>query len=377
MPHTTTERWTAKLGSIGQYGSVTLTRTVNNGYSRYDISASVKHFRPKTTYTVTDASGTCSAPGGFVTSPLIQNLQDERRAGSASVSYYMSYEKGNVLIDAMNAGNVIVRVGTRCGYLRGPAAVVLPSPTPTQRTQFSPGPGVPVLAGRDEMVVTAAEPWSDPSVPVEPGMTLDTVNVDCRSSRPEPCLPASFVLRDAEGTDHAAVDPGRPGWLTFAVPTALSTDVTLVWTANGYDFPIPLRLPVPPEPCRRDEPGDDDRPRRREHRRRRRDTDGLRSPSAAPLVRPTSAARQHGPPRTARPGHRESCHTSRVGSSSSSGWVHAVTRGASGQLVAVGAAPLVKTGFPRAAIWTSSDDGLTWSRVTGLSSDTKPWGEWT
>ncbi len=161
---TTTERWTAKLGSTGQYGSVTLTRTVNNGYSRYDISASVKHFRAKTTYTVTNASGTCSVPGGPVTSPLIQNLRTNA-AGSASVSYFMSYEKGNVLIEAMNAGNVIVRVGTRCGYLRGPAAVVLPSPTPTQRTQFSPGPGVPVLAGRDEMVVTAAEQWSDPHVP--------------------------------------------------------------------------------------------------------------------------------------------------------------------------------------------------------------------
>ena len=99
---TTTERWTAKLGSIGQYGSVTLTRTVNNGYSRYDISASVKHFRPKTTYTVTDASGTCSVPGGYITSPLIQNLRTNA-AGSASVSYHMSYEKGNVLIEAMNA----------------------------------------------------------------------------------------------------------------------------------------------------------------------------------------------------------------------------------------------------------------------------------
>lgn len=66
-----------------------------------------------------------------------------------------------------------------------------------------------------------------------------------------------------------------------------------------------------------------------------------------------------------------------AGSSSySNGWVQAVARGSSGLLVAVGAAPLVTTGYPRAAIWTSGDDGVTWTRVTGLSTDTIPEGEW-
>ena len=110
------------------------------------------------------------------------------------------YAKGNAIVAAMNRGTVAIRVGKPCGYLKGPAAVVIPTPTPTPITPFSPGPGVPVLApGTGTMIVTAAEQWDEPTIPVEPGMTLDTVRVDC-GGRTASAAREAFVLRDSEAS---------------------------------------------------------------------------------------------------------------------------------------------------------------------------------
>lgn len=363
----TTESWTAKLGTGGRYGSVTITRTVTNFYSRYRASASIKNYRPNATYSVTDRRGNCTVLGAQITTPLMSMKTGAK--GTATRTIDLNATKGNAIIQAMQAGSVAIRVGTPCGYLKGPAAVVIPTPTPTPPTNFSPGPGVPVLApGHGQMVVTAAESWSDPSVPVDPGTTLDTVSVQCSSGA---CVPDDFALRDADGVDHPNVTPGRPGfeWLTFVVPTALATDVTLVWMVGGVEYLVPLHLPVPPEPVMALSLAA---------------TTGLDGAHIANAVgTPTGyvAVGWTGSiGATWVPAAWTSADglawTQRTVPAVAGGGVGAVARGSSGLLVAVGEAPITTSGYHRAAIWTSSDDGVTWTRVTGLSTNTIPGGAW-
>ena len=345
-----------------------MTRTVTDSISRYRVSVTIKHYRPYTIYTVTDQLGNCSAPGAYITTPLMSLRTNGSGTGARSLD--LSLAKGNAIVAAMNRGTVAIRVGKPCGYLKGPPAVVIPTPTPTPITPFAPGPGVPVLApGQGTMITTAAESWDEPTIPVEPGTTLDTVRVECGGASAL-CLPERFVLRDGEGVDHAAITPGRgDGWLTFAVPTDLATDVTLVWTVAGIKYLVPLHLPVPPGPVMS---------------LSLLTATGLDGATVKAAVGTPSAYVAVGWTGDEYPSPSPAAWTSADAltwtrhalPNVSGGTVRAIARGSSGLLVAVGAAPLVRGSLPRAAIWTSTDDGVSWKRAAGLSSDSIPNGEW-
>jgi hypothetical protein len=221
------------------------------------------------------------------------------------------------------------------------------------------------------MVVAAAEQWDEPSIPVDPGMTLDTVQVECGYSYAI-CAPDAFALRDSEGADHAPITPGRADahfWLTFAVPTDLATDVTLVWTVAGIKYLVPLHLPVPPKPVLTlslvTATGLDDATIKA----------AVGTPTSYVAVGWTGESYPNPAPAawTSTDGQAWTRHGL---PNVAGGMVNAVARGSSGLLVAVGEAPLVKGNLPRAAIWTSGDGGITWKRLTGLPSDPIPNGEW-
>jgi hypothetical protein len=243
--------------------------------------------------------------------------------------------------------------------------------------------GVPVVVpGVGTLIAIAAEAWTDASTPADPGTVLDTVDIRFRGDDVNVCGADHFMLRDSDSIDHPPISPGRQpavptsapgtvasGWLTFAIPTDLSTDVTLVWSAGGVERLVPLHVPVPPATA-----------------------------LALSLATTTGLDGAHISGSVGTTGHYVAVGWTGDGSdstpwiprtwtstdglawtvhtlpNSAGGRANAVALGTSGRLVAVGS--VITAGRSRTSIWTSVDDGGTWARLTGLPTDGFPGGAW-
>jgi hypothetical protein len=371
------QSWTAKLGTGGFYGSVTVSKA-GTGTQPFRAAVAVRHLRSATTYSVLVNRASCSVPGRAVTTPLMKFVTGS--TGVLSRSAQISREKGAAILAALAVGRVAIRVGTHCGYLVGPVVPPpTPTPTPTPIGTFPPGLGVPVVApGVAEIIVLAAEPWTDPAGGHDPADTLVTVEI-FRTGSFAAAGPGDFILRDQGGTDRVPLPAGRTpaldaaavGWLTFEVPTDVATRVSLVWTAGGSTYLVPLIVAAPAAPPLA---------------LKLASTTGLDGAHIADSVGTPAGYVAVGWTKGPGPAYNLTprAWTSPDGltwlvrtiPSGTGGAVNGVARGSGGRLVAVGYVPVSGVPFPRGAIWTSTDQGATWVRVTNLPTDTAVGGLW-
>jgi len=120
------QAWAAKLGTAGYNGAATFRVVPSGSSSTSQLSISVKHLAPSTSYAVTLRKGTCSTTGTLLASLVAITTSS---SGTASRTSTLSATQGRLTRGAFLAGPVAIRVGPKCAVFGLVVSTVPAAPT--------------------------------------------------------------------------------------------------------------------------------------------------------------------------------------------------------------------------------------------------------
>ena len=256
--------WKAPLGSAGANGYTTLV-TTSAGLGTIRVVA--KHLTARATYPVELRSGSCTGPKLFGLTSVVAST-----TGTIVKSYPISAAR---VMQLLHTPRLYVRIGSSTRVRCGRFALVVPTGATSGTTVK-----VPASAYGDAThlhTVQAFEPWADPAglwVP-DAGDIFVTALVRVDAGGPMTYNLFDYHVRDSSGLQYSPTIGRAPilgsgdlvtggfvaGWVTFEVPAAVATSLTLVYspslgttvlirlTALPYAATSPTPTATPPPPC--------------------------------------------------------------------------------------------------------------------------------
>lgn len=246
--------WRAALGTSGHNGYATL---VTNATGTGSLRVVAKRLSPRVSYPVEVRAGSC---GGTRIAVLATTVASS--TGTIGRSFALTATQAGTAV--RYGSKLYARIGSSTRMRCGPLVALPPAGTYSGMTMRVPAGRY--SGGLHLFAVKAFEPWTpDPSAPLQagPGNALVTALVRIDAQATMPVGPALFHVRDTAGLLHDAVSgrerPLGPGvlaagevcwaWLTFEVPAAQTTALTLIYTpAPGITVSVRLTSLAPPVP---------------------------------------------------------------------------------------------------------------------------------
>jgi hypothetical protein len=238
--------WKAALGTDGDNGSATL---VTNAAGTGTFRLVARGLTARAGYPVDVRVGSCAG-----TRIAILGTTVASSTGRITRSFGLTTTQAAAMV--RYGSTLYARVGSSTRMRCGPLVALPPTGTTSGMTMRVPAGAY--SGGPHLFAVEAFEPWTpDPAAPLQPGagdvLVTALARIDARA--PMPVGPALFHARDSAGVLHDVVDgrerPLRAGvlaagevewaWLTFQVPAAEATGLTLVY-APASDVTVTVRL---------------------------------------------------------------------------------------------------------------------------------------